>query len=179
MRNDRWGFRALKLAILCGSIGLIVEGLFELKLLVQPIASPASVPGQSKIYEHFVIQHLTFPLIGFFLVFFPRRINGLVSSRFAIIVLAVIATLVTIPEIIVSQKDLFRPYPFNLRVSILETIQMISVFGKPLNLLQLQHLIFSHFFLMGTIIVLAIRGNSFLLKFAGPRTGEIMVTSNN
>jgi hypothetical protein len=172
MRFDRVWIRFLKVAILIGSVGIFIEGLFELKILIKPIFDPPSIPGQSKIYEHFLIQHFSFPLIGLLLVFKPINLTNLVKSKIAMYLLASIAILVTIPEAIVSYKDLFRPYPFNLHSNFLKHIQMIEFENFSLNLLQLQHLIFAHFFLMGTIFLLSLFGVKFLQIFAGPRTGE-------
>jgi hypothetical protein len=173
MRYDRLTIRFLKLLIFLGSIGLIVEGLFEIRTFIQPFIAPPSTPGQTKIIEHFLTQHICFPLIGLLLTFNPYSLRPLFSSKFASYFFATIATLVTIPEIIVSSKDLFRPYPFNLHSQFLESIQMTSIWGHELNLLQLQHLLLSHFCLMGTIIFLAFCRVDLLKRFAGPRTGQL------
>lgn len=175
MRRDRWAMRAVKLAVLFGAAGLIVEGLFELKLLAEPLFAPPSVPGQSKIIEHFVVQHIAFPLFGLLLVFAPWRLVRLAASRLATGLLGLLAVLVTIPEMIVSRTDLFRPYPFDLHSDLLERIQMQDMGGWSLNILQAHHLAFAHIALMGAILAFAVVGPMVLRQFAGPRTGEALL----
>jgi hypothetical protein len=172
MRHDRTPVRIAKLAILFGAIGLIVEGLFELRLLVAPFLAPPSVPGQSKIIEHFLIQHVAFPVIGMLLVFAPLRLTYLFASRFAGGLLAALAVLVSVPELIVSRGDLFRPYPFELHAPFLKAVQMVEFGSLTINLLQAQHVLFAHLALMGSITLLAVKGGPLLMRFAGPRTGE-------
>lgn len=176
MRHDRWTARAIKGAILLGVASLVIEGLFELKLVVQPFIAPPSVPGQSKIIEHFVVQHLAFPLIGLMVVFAALRLERLFGSQLAAGLLAALALLVTIPEALVSRADLFRPYPFELHSNLLKAIQMLDLGPVQINLLQSQHLLFAHFLLMGTIVSIAVGGVPVLHRFAGPRTGETTPT---
>jgi hypothetical protein len=172
MRHDRWMIRTMKAAILLGVVGLLGEGVFEVKLLAAPFTAPESVPGHNKIMEHFIVQHLTFPTIGLLLVFAPARLRRLVESRLATGMLALIAVTVTAVEVNTSRIDLFRPYPINLNNALLNRIQMASIHGHRINLLQATHLAFSHAALMGTIVALAIVGPRALARFAGPRTGE-------
>lgn len=175
MRHDRWVVRAVKVAILFGVLSLSIEGLFELKLVVLPFVAPPSVPGQSKIIEHFVVQHLAFPVIGMLLVFAPLQLERLFHSRLATGLVAVLALLVTIPEALVSRTDLFRPYPFQLHSGVLKSMQMLDLGSARINLLQAQHLLFAHFALMGTIIAIAVGGVTMLHRLAGPRTGEAVL----
>jgi hypothetical protein len=169
-----------KAAILFGALGLMAEGLFETKLLIQPLVAPPSVPGQSKIIEHFMIQHVAFPLVGILLVFAPLRLTRLVASRLAMFLLGALALLVTLPEVLVSRTDLFRPYPFELHSPILNSIQMVDFGFANINTLQTQHLLFAHIALMGTIVILAFcMGHSLLNWFAGPRTGEVELEKSN
>ncbi|MCP3803440.1 hypothetical protein NLX83_29610 [Allokutzneria sp. A3M-2-11 16] len=172
MRHDRWLMRAVKLAVLIGALGLLVEGLFELKLLVRPFVEPPSVPGQAKIIEHFLVQHIAFPVIGLLLVFAPSRLAGFAAARPATVLLGLIAVAVTIPEAIVSAGDLFRPYPFDLHSGLLERVQLLDVGGVRLNVLQAAHLACSHVALMGSVVALAIAGPPLLQRFAGPRTSR-------
>ena len=172
MRRDRWTMRVVKLAVLFGAVGLIGEGLFELRLLVAPLTAPPSIPGQSKIIEHFVVQHVAFPIIAMLLAFAPLRLVRLFGSKLAASLLAVLAGLVTMPELVVSRTDLFRPYPFELHAGLLRAVQMIDLGAVSFNLLQAQHLIFAHLVLMGSIVVVALSGGKALRYFAGPRTGE-------
>jgi hypothetical protein len=180
VRKDRTAVRLAKAAILFGALGLMIEGLFELKLLIQPLVAPPSVPGQSKIIEHFVIQHVAFPVVGILLVFAPLRLRRLVASRLAMLLLGVLAILVTLPEAIVSRTDLFRPYPFELHSSMLNGIQMVDLGFAKINMLQMQHLAFAHITLMGMIAILAFfNGPALLHRFAGPRTGESLVVKSS
>jgi hypothetical protein len=172
MRPDRLPIRVAKLAILFGAIGLVIEGLFEVRLLAAPFLAPPSLPGQSKIIEHFLIQHVAFPFVGMLLVFAPLRLAPLFASRLAAGLLAVLAILVSLPELIVSRADLFRPYPFELHAPFLKAVQMAEFGGLTINLLQAQHVLFAHLALMGSIVLLAARGAPLLMRFAGPRTGE-------
>jgi hypothetical protein len=179
IRTDRSAARLVKAAILFGAFGLMIEGLFEFKLLVQPLVAPPSVPGQSKIIEHFAIQHVAFPIIGVLLVFAPLRLRRLVASRLAMCLLGTLGLLATLPEAIVSRTDLFRPYPFELHNPMLKAVQMVDLGFVSINTLQMQHLLFAHFTLMGTIAVLAFfNGFGLLSWFAGPRTGELVAATS-
>lgn len=172
MRFDRLPIRLVKLTVLLGCIGLLVEGALELPKLLMPFTAPPSVPGQSKIIEHFALQHVLFPLLGVLLVFSPISLRRFLASRLTRAYLAALALLVTLPEALVSLRgDLFRPYPFDLHAEFLKTIQMTQIGPLAVNMLQLQHLLFAHLALMGTLVVLAITPES-LHRFAGPRTGE-------
>jgi hypothetical protein len=172
MRRDRTRVRIVKVLILLGTIGLFIEGMFEWKLLGSFLFAPPSVPGQTKILEHFVLQHILFVCIGLLLVFRPASLVSTVASWLARAYLGVTCVVVTVPEIIVSVKgDLFRPYPFSLHFGFLRQVESAKFGGVCLNLLQVQHLLFAHFALMGTI--LAISAAPHLLRaFAGPWTGE-------
>ena len=169
MRHDRWGIRVMKAGLLIGVIGLVGEGVFERKLLAAPFLTPESVPGRSKIYEHFIVQHVAFPVIGTLLVFAPDRLIKLVQSRLAMGLLAANAIAVTAVEVNTSRTDMFRPYPW-LRSGLLERIQLVRIGGRSVNVLQLTHLLFSHGVLMGSIVAMAVAGRPVLTRFAGPRT---------
>lgn len=172
MRHDRTPMRIAKLAILFGALSLVVEGLFELKLIVAPFLAPPSVPGQSKIIEHFMIQHVAFPVVGTLLVFAPLRLVSVFASKLTAGLLAALAVLVSLPELIVSRADLFRPYPFELHAPVLKAVQMAEIGALTINLLQAQHVVFAHLALMGSIAMLALKGTPLLMRFVGPRTGE-------
>jgi hypothetical protein len=174
MNINRLPMRLVKCAIFLGAIGLMIEALFELNTFAKPFLAPPSIPGQSKIIEHFLLQHIVFPIIGFLLVFSPFHLRSLIKSKLATSFLVIAAVLVTIPESIVSGKDLFRPYPFTLHSSFLDAIQMVRFGRFEINLLQAQHLMFSHFCLMGSIVMLAFAGEDGLKYFAGPRTGYLL-----
>jgi len=168
----RLGIRVLKLCILLGVFGLLVEGLFELKLLVQPFLKPASVPGEDKIIEHFAVQHVLFPVLGLALVFWPLAVRDAFASTMFRVLIGCLAVLVTLPEIIVSvRSDLFRPYPFDLHSAWLSAVQMVDIGTVRINLLQAQHLVLSHLCLMGTLLWLSAAPDQ-LRAFAGPRTGR-------
>jgi hypothetical protein len=157
--------------MLAGAIGLAAEGMFEWRALLSPFLSPPSTPGQSKIIEHFLLQHVLFVCIGFLFVFRPAALRTTFQSIFVRFYLGALALAVTLPELIVSFKsDLFRPYPFELRVPFLKAIQMISFSSFQVNVLQVQHLLFAHFALMGGILAICLRPQ-WLRIFFGPRTG--------
>lgn len=175
MRTDRTVPRLLKIAILFGVVGLVGEGSFELKRLLTPLLAPPSVPGEAKILEHFAVQHVAFPILGLLLVFAPRTLGSLVRARAALGWLASLAVIVSVPEFLVSRTDLFRPYPFSLHNSMLESLQMLRVGSLTVNLLQLQHLVFAHGAVMGGVVALAALGDKLLEWLSGPRTGEALV----
>jgi hypothetical protein len=172
MRSDRTAWRICKVAILLGAIGLVGEGTLELGRLAAQFYHPPGVPGQSKIIEHFALQHVFFPAIAVALVFWPPSLNRLFGSIAIRLYLGALIILVTVTELIVSiRSDLFRPYSFALRSALLNQLQTVPVGHLSINLLQAQHLLFSHFVLMGAILMLAINPN-LIARFAGPRTGE-------
>jgi hypothetical protein len=177
MFDDRLLPRLLKLGILIGCAGLLVEGLFEFKKFTEPFLAPPSVPGQGKIIEHFLVQHVMFPVLGLSLVFRPTGLSHFVSAKLAAVFFAGLAIIVSVPELIVSSKDLFRAYPFNLHFEFLKAIQMGVIFGVEVNFLQLHHLVFAHFVLMGTIVWLGIHGQGLIVFLSGPRTSGVKVVS--
>jgi hypothetical protein len=173
MRWDRTGWRLIKFAVLFGAIGLVGEALFEVGKLSAPFVDPPSVPGQGKIIEHFAFQHVLLPFSAVLVVFWPAQLQQLFASPIARVWLAAVVALVTIPEVLVSFKsDLFREYPFQLHSELLQQIQMQTIGGLSVNVLQLQHLVFAHLALMGTVFALCVRPEA-MRFFAGPRTGEL------
>jgi len=99
------------------------------------------------------------------------KLTELFASKLAAGLLAALSLLVTLPELIVSSGDLFRPYPFLLHLPILNEVQMLNLGSVQLNTLQVQHVLFAHLALMGMIVALGIWGAPLLARFAGPRTG--------
>jgi hypothetical protein len=171
MDETRLFIRFVKLCLLFGTVGLLAEGLFELKLVLRPFTDPPSIPGQSKIIEHFALQHVLLPILGLVLVFWPIAAKDAFGSIWFRVFIGCLVVLVTVPEIIVSWRfDLFRPYPFDLNSGFLEALQIVKINGRNFNLLQAQHLIFSHLFLMGTMLWLCLAPDA-LKAFAGPHTG--------
>jgi len=149
----RFAMLILKLAILLGGLGLLQEGLLELRRLIRPFVLPPSGPGQNKIIEHFAIQHVLLPVLGFLLVLDSAAMRAMLASPIARGFLGLVLILITVPELLVSMKgDLFRPYPFDLRPAALSTIQMVTIGNIKINLLQLMHVTLSHFALMGSIV---------------------------
>lgn len=106
----------------------------------------------------------------------PNWLLGLVASAACRWCLAVLAAALMIPEAMVSLGgpgggDLFRPYPFDLRVGFLRSVQMVEFAGHSLNTLQLQHLLLNHVLVTGVLFALALRPSS-LQAFFGPHTGQ-------
>jgi hypothetical protein len=167
---DRVLPRVVKLCLLLGAFSLIVEGLLELRKLKDPFIRPPSVPGEAKILEHFWLQHLVWPTIALSFVFYPALLQDVLASTFATVSLAFMFILLVLPELIVSIKgDLFRPYPFDLKLKVLKRIQMLRLGSRPVNVLQLSHLAFSHILL--TVCFLWVGLEPSALHFiAGPLT---------
>ena len=175
VHDSRIVIRLIKLGLLIAALGFVGEGLFEVRKLVVAMAAPPSVPGQSKILEHFALQHLAFPMVCLLLPLRPVWLLGLVRSAASRWYLAVLAAILILPEALVSLGgpgggDLLRPYPFDLRMDLLRSIQMVEVAGHFLNTLQLQHLLLNHVLLTGVLFTLALRPAS-LRAFFGPHTG--------
>ena len=63
MHGSRVTIRLIKLGLITAAIGFVGEGLFEVSRLAAVVTAPPSVPGQSKILEHFALQHLAFPIL--------------------------------------------------------------------------------------------------------------------
>jgi len=147
----------LKIAILLGGLGLVQEGLLELPRVSRAFLTPPGVPGQSKIIEHFAVQHVLLPVLAILLVFYPMSLKPMLASPIIRVFLGMVLLLVTLPEIIVSFRgDLFQPYRFELGSRFLNSIQIIAIGKIRINLLQVLHLLLSHFALMGTIVWICI-----------------------
>lgn len=169
---DRVFPRVVKLCLLLGALSLIIEGLLELKKLKDPFVRPPSVPGESKILEHFCLQHLVWPMLALGFVFYPALLKDVLASTLATLFFAVTFVLLLLPESIVSLKgDLFRPYPFDLKLAFFKRIEMVQVFSRPVNLLQLTHLAFSHILLTMCFLWIALEPAA-LHFFAGPLTSR-------
>jgi hypothetical protein len=164
----RWS----KALLLTAGISLAVEGALELPRLRQAVSDPPSVPGESKIAEHFAIQHVAFPALIGALVFRPSLLRGLIASRAARYTIATAAVALAVPETVVSlQGDLFRPYPFTLPGRLLPRLEMTRVGGRDLNVIQAHHLLSSAWGWSAAAAALAVRPD-LLAAFAGPRTSS-------
>jgi hypothetical protein len=169
---DRVLPRLVKLCLLLGAISLIVEGVLELKKLKDPFTRPPSVPGESKILEHFALQHLLWPVVALSLVFYPALLKDVLASTIGSVFFAFTFVLLIFPELIVSVKgDLFRPCPFDLKVKFFKRIEMIKVGFWQINVLQLTHLGFSHLLLAICFIWIVLEPSA-LHFFAGPLTSS-------
>lgn len=71
--NDRYrlGMRLVKLGLLIAALGFIGEGAFEIQKLILMLSAPPSVPGESKVLEHFAVQHVAFPILCLLLALRP------------------------------------------------------------------------------------------------------------
>ena len=171
----RFWIRLTKVGLLLAAIGFLVEGLFEWDRFIGAFTAPPSVPGQSKIIEHFLVQHVLFPAIALLLVLRPASIRPVLSSRLNRLFLGTLAALLVVPELVVSLGgphggDLFRPYPFDLHLDFLRSLQMVQVGGKEINFLQAEHLLVNTFLFSGLVVLLSLRPG-LLRGFFGPRTG--------
>jgi hypothetical protein len=167
---DRVLPRVVKLCLLLGAISLLVEGVLELKKLKDPFTRPPSVPGESKILEHFCLQHLVWPSIALSFVFYPALLKDMLASSLGTFFLAFTFVLLVLPELIVLVKgDLFRPYPFDLKLTLFKRIEMVRMGAVPINVLQFTHLAFSHLLLTICFIWVALQPSA-LHFFAGPLT---------
>jgi len=180
MGRHRIGIRAIKLGLLVAGVGFIGEGSFEIPRLLAVLSAPSSVPGESKIVEHFALQHAAFPSLCFLLVLRPALLRRFSESRLSRWFVAVLAVVLIAPEVLVSfggpgGGDLFRPYPFDLRSSLLAAVQMVEVGAWTINLLQLQHLLLNHLLLSVVLAFVALRPRT-LDAFFGPHTGAAVTT---
>jgi hypothetical protein len=174
-RSRRTKMRLVKLGLVIAGVGFLGEGLFEIGRLSAVLTAPPSVPGESKIVEHFALQHLAFPVLCLLLAMRPAWLSGLVDSRACRWSLALLALVLVVPEVSVSfggpgGGDLFRPYPFDLQVGLLRALQTLELGDRSINVLQLQHLFFNHVLLTAVLLALALRPSS-LGAFFGPHTG--------
>jgi hypothetical protein len=168
MRRAR--VRGAKALLLTAGLSLVVEGAIELPRLRQAVLHPPSVPGESKIVEHFAVQHLAFPALIGALVVRPSLLRGLIASRAARYTIATAAVALTVPETVVSLKgDLFRPYPFDLPGRLLPRMEVMRVGGRDINVIQAHHLLSSGWGWSAAAVALAVRPG-LLAAFAGPRT---------
>jgi hypothetical protein len=161
-----------KFGLLLATLGFVGEGLFELPRLGRAFTRPPSVPGESKIVEHFAIQHLVFPLLGSLLVFRPASLRRLFDSRLSRGFFAGLSLALIIPETIVSFRpggDLFRPYRFDLRSHLLRTLESLALGSHHLNLLQALHLLLNHWLFSAVLTAVCLRP-SLLDQFVGPHS---------
>jgi hypothetical protein len=159
-----------KMLLLTAGISLAVEGVLELPRLRKAVTHPPSVPGESKIIEHFAVQHLAFPALIGALVFRPSLLRDLMASRPVRYTIASAAVVLAVPETVVSlQGDLFRRYPFALPGRLLPRLEMTRVGGRDINLIQAHHLLSSAWGWSAAATALAVRPD-LLDGFAGPRT---------
>jgi len=165
--------RTIKGGLLLASLGFLVEGVFELPKLKRAVTQPPSVPGEAKVIEHFVLQHIAFPVLASFVIFSPLSLGLLFSSRLFRLFLSGSALVVAIPETIVSLRrdgDLFRRYPFDVRSKTLRALEQVPVRSQRINFLQAGHLLLNHWLFAGVMIALCLRP-VWLRTFAGPHTG--------
>jgi hypothetical protein len=139
------------------------------------LASAPSAPGDSKILEHFAVQHIAFPVICLLLALRPWALTSLFKCAIVRWWVALVALVLILPEALVSLGgpaggDLFRPYPFDLHSSLLAAIPMANVAGVPVNVIQVQHLLLNHLLLAAVLVTLALQPSR-LRSFVGPRTG--------
>jgi hypothetical protein len=172
----RFWIRSTKVGLLLAAIGFLVEGLFEGSRFFEAFMAPPSVPGHSKIIEHFLVQHALFPAIALLLALRPTSITRVLSSPLNRLFLGVLAALLVAPELVASfggphGGDLFRPYPFDLRLDLPRSLQMIRIGGKAINFLRAEHLLVNTFLFSGVVVLLALRPK-LVHAFFGPRTGR-------
>lgn len=172
IKDYRIGIRLIKIGVLLAVLGFIVEGLFEIRNFLQYFYDPPSIPGQGKIIEHFILQHIIFPLFGLCLVFRPAYLVSVVKNRAIMFILTAVSVVIFIPELIVSlRSDLFRPYPFDLKIPLLNYIQMIEFNRQQVNFLQLEHVILNHVLFTGIFVILLYNFQN-LKYFSGPNTNK-------
>ena len=174
-RSSRTGMRLIKLGLVIAGVGFLGEGLFEVGRLSAVLAAPPSVPGEAKILEHFALQHVAFPILCLLLALRPAWLSGVVASGACRWFLASIAVVLVVPEVLVSfggpgGGDLFRPYPFDLRLGFFKALQLLEFGGRSINALQLQHLFLNHLLLTAVLLALALQPSA-LRAFFGPHTG--------
>jgi hypothetical protein len=125
----------------------LTEGRMEVKIVRDYFLSPPSVPGESKILEHFALQHIVYPMIGFGIALYPMETLNLLDEFALKLVLFASMLMVAIPETVVSFRkggDLFRPYPFPVTSPLRKRIYMFKIGTMQLNFLQLKHLLLNH-----------------------------------
>jgi len=167
---QRAGVRTAKVLLLSGAVSLVVEGVLELPRVRKAVTAPPSVPGESKILEHFVVQHVAFPALISALVFRPSLLRGILGSTAARYAMAAAAVGLAVPETVVSlQGDLFRRYPFPLPGRRLERVEILRIGRREVNVIQAHHLLSATWGWGAAAALLALRPN-LLDYFAGPRT---------
>jgi len=144
--------RLVKLGLLIAALGFIGKGGFEIRKLMLVLSGPPSAPGESKILEHFAVQHVAFPIHCLLLALRPAWLSSVFQSPLVRWFVAALALVLVVPQLLVSfggpsGGDLFRPYPFDLRIDFLRAVKMVAIGGHNLNLIQLQHLFLNHLLL--------------------------------
>jgi len=144
--------RLVKLGLLIAALGFIGKGGFEIRKLMLVLSGPPSAPGESKILEHFAVQHVAFPIHCLLLALRPAWLSSVFQSPLVRWFVAALALVLVVPQLLVSfggpaGGDLFRPYPFDLRIDFLWAVKMVAIGGHNLNLIQLQHLFLNHLLL--------------------------------
>jgi magnesium-transporting ATPase (P-type) len=156
-----WAF-----VVLFGVAGLVGEGIMEVGRLAAALSGPTSVPGESKLIEHFAFTHVLVPSLAIMLVFWPEKLRATFSSVPIRLYLVLLLVCVTVPETLISfRSDLFRPYPFNLP-SWLDAHQIVRISGNDFNVIQFHHLLFSHYIVMGSLAAACI-SDSLRARFFG------------
>ncbi len=171
-------------ALRCGmglaALGWAGEGLLEVPRLRRAFSKTQteSTPGESKIIEHFAVQHLAFPAIAATMALAPHRLKGPLSSRIVRAFAAALSVILVIPETRVSfgageeKGDLFRRYPFPIRGRALKKLELVHVGGREINMIQAQHLVLNHWLFTGLLIAITIDSRVLdWLQHPGPTRG--------
>lgn len=121
-----------------------------------------SLPGQSKILEHFAVQHVAFPAVAAGLALRPDVAVSKLSGSAATLTMAVMSAVLCVPETQVSMRsadgpgDLFRPYPFALPEAV-RRLEMMSIGDRSVNVVQALHLGLNHYLFTCVLGWLALR----------------------
>jgi hypothetical protein len=138
----------VRLGFFLGAMNLLSEGKIEIPILRNYFLAPDLVPGRSRIVEHFLMQHILFPAIGFGIALAPVTTFDLLKADALRLTLFLLMLMVLIPEFIVSfspkSGDMFRPFPFEVKGLVRERIHMITIGSFRLNFLMFLHVLLAH-----------------------------------
>jgi hypothetical protein len=147
----------VRVGLAVAAVSWVGEGYLERRLLGRAFRHRESTPGQSKIIEHFAVQHVFFPALATALAIAPGwALELLRRSRSLSVPLAMLSAVLCVPELQVSLRsadgpgDLFRPYPFPLSARI-RRIEMVHVGGRDVNVIQATHLGLNHLLFTGVL----------------------------
>lgn len=106
---------SLRLGLIAAATGLAFEGARETPKLARSfrLNNLPTVPGESKIIEHFAVQHVAFPFLAVALVVRPASLRNMLRSRLTRTFLGGLALALQFPETLVSFRpggELFKPY---------------------------------------------------------------------